>query len=136
MLKGECINPEINEVLAYLGHGSKILIVDANYPLREKSGDAKKIYLGLRRGIPTSCEVLSTLHSAINIESAEMMIPTDGSKAECVEEFRGELCGIPIKTLDRFEFYSAAMAPNAVALAISTGEQRTFGCILITVGCA
>ena len=32
--------------------------------------------------------------------------------------------------------YEACMAPGSVYLAISTGEQRTFANILLTIGCA
>ena len=75
MFTCDCINPEIMKVLARCGHGSKVLIADGNYPLAEKTGDAYKVYLGLRKDLPTVTDVLKTLKSVINIEKAEVMIP-------------------------------------------------------------
>ena len=53
MLTTKLINPEIMEALAYCGHGSKVLIADGNYPLAQKSGSAKKVYVGIMPGMPT-----------------------------------------------------------------------------------
>jgi L-fucose mutarotase len=40
---------------------------------------------------------------------------------------------VPLDTLGRFPFYEAARSPNT-ALVIATGEQRTWACILLTIG--
>lgn len=136
MLTTKLIHPEIMEVLSRAGHGSKILIADGNYPLSEKSGSARKVFLGLCAGLPTVTEVLSALHSVIEIEQAEVMLPEDGSEPEIFPEFRQELPGLALSGLDRYAFYDACMKDDAVLLAISTGEKRTFANILLTVGCA
>lgn len=136
MLTTNCIHPEILEVLSLCGHGSKVLIADGNYPVKEKTGNARKVYLGLRPGIPTVTEVLKVLHTAVNIEKAEIMLPEDGTKPEIMEEFRKELGGMEPSGLGRYEFYDACMKSEAVALAISTGERRAYANILITIGCA
>ena len=65
MLTSKLIHPEIMSALAYCGHGSKVLIADGNYPLAEKTGNAKKVYLGLVPGMPTVTEVLKAIHSAV-----------------------------------------------------------------------
>lgn len=136
MLTTKLINPEIMSALAYCGHGSKILIADGNYPLAEKSGKAKKVYLGLTPGMPTVTEVLKAIHSVCEIEKAEVMIPGDGSEPEIFAEFREELNGMELSGMGRYEFYDACMKEDEVYLAISTGEKRVFANILLTVGCA
>ena len=90
MLTTKLIHPEIMSALSYCGHGSKILIADGNYPLAEKSGDADKVYLGLTPGLPTVTDVLKAIHSVIEIEKAEVMIPGDGSTPEIFKEFEEE----------------------------------------------
>ena len=50
MLKGNLIHPELMAALSQCGHGDKVLIADGNYPLASRSGDARKIYLGLTPG--------------------------------------------------------------------------------------
>ena len=134
MLTSKLIHPEIMSALAYCGHGSKVLIADGNYPLAEKTGNAKKVYLGLTPGMPTVTEVLKAIHSAVEIEKAEVMVPGDGSTPEIFAEFKEEL-GMELSGVGRFEFYDLASEPDVV-LAISTGEKRVFSNILLTIGCA
>lgn len=136
MTTTKLINPDILAALAYCGHGSKVLIADANYPLAEKSGNAKKVYLGLTRGLPTATDVLDAILSVVNVEKAEVMVPEEGPEPEIFEEFRSKLNGMELSGMGRYEYYDACMEENAVYLAISTGEQRTFANILLTIGCA
>ena len=136
MLKTKLIHPEIMAALSRCGHGSKVLIADGNYPLAEKSGDAKKVYLGIQPGLPTVTQVLEAIHSVCEIEKAEVMLPEDGSIPAIFSEFQTELGGMALDGLSRYPFYEACMAPGSVYLAISTGEQRTFANILLTIGCA
>lgn len=137
MLRSSLIHPEIVSILAYCGHGSRILIADGNYPLAEKTGNAKKIYLGLKRGLPTVTDVLEQLHTMINIEAASVMVPDEGPEPEIFSEFRAELGeNVTLEPMGRYEFYDACMKDDAIILAISTGEQRVYANILITVGCA
>lgn len=136
MLTGKCINPQLMEALSLLGHGDKLLIADGNYPLASKTGDARKIWLGLCPGTPKVTEVLETLQSVINIESAEVMEPGEGEpEPEIFAEFTKMLDGMELKRMGRYEFYNAC-GEKTVCLAISTGEQRTFANILVTVGVA
>lgn len=136
MLATKLIHPDIMAALSRCGHGSKILIADGNYPLNEKTGNAEKVYLGLMRGMPTVTQVLEALNSVAVFERAEVMVPEDGAEPEIFREFRKMLGGIELSPLGRYEFYDACMKPDAVVLAISTGEQRTFANLLLTVGCA
>lgn len=136
MLTTKLIHPQIMAALAKCGHGSKILIADGNYPLAEKSGNAQKVFLGLTRGNPTVTDVLDALLSVINVEKAEVMVPEDGSEPPIFQEFRNQLGGMELSGLGRYEFYDACMAEDAIVLAISTGEQRIFANILITVAVA
>jgi L-fucose mutarotase len=136
MVRSTLIHPEILSALSYCGHGSRILIADGNYPLAEKTGNAKKVYLGLRRGLPGVLDVLQEIHTTVNIEGAMVMMPEEGPEPEIFEAFRSELDGIELKKLGRFDFYATCMEEDALVLAISTGEQRPFANIVLTIGCA
>lgn len=135
MLKTELIHPQIMAALAKCGHGSRILIADANYPLAEKTGTAQKVYLGLVRGKPTVTDVLDAVLSAVNVEKAEVMCPEEGPEPPVFSEFRDRL-NVPLDGLGRFEFYDACMSENSIVLAIATGEQRVYANILLTVAVA
>lgn len=135
MLTGKCIHPELMAAVALLGHGDKVLIADGNYPLASKTGEAKKIWLGLRPGLPSVTDVLEALQSVIHIESAQVMDPGDGSVPAIFGEFEEMLGGMELEKLGRYPFYDVC-GEKTLRLAISTGEQRTFANLLITVGTA
>lgn len=135
MLKGMCIHPELMRVLSLCGHGDKVLIADGNYPLDSKSGEAQRVYLGVRPGLPTVTDVLEAVQSVIPIEKAEVMQPEDGTTPEIFGAFGHMLGGMELQRLGRYEFYDACCQAG-VKLAISTGEGRTFANLLITVGVA
>lgn len=135
MNKGKCINPCILAAVSRLGHGDKILIADGNYPLSTKTGDAEKIWVSLSPGIPTVTDVLDALQSIINVEAVAVMQPSEGPEPEIFKEFESRLPEMELRKLGRFEFYNEC-TDNSLCLAISTGEQRTYANILLTVGCA
>ena len=134
MLTTKCIHPGIMKALSLCGHGSKVLIADGNYPLAEKSGDAEKVYLGLTPGLPTVTDVLKAIHSVVEVEKAEVMVPGDGTTPDIFSEFEDEL-GLKLSGIGRFEYYDLCCQPDVV-LAISPGEKRVFANILLTIGCA
>lgn len=135
MLKSPLVHPEILSALAYCGHGSKVLIADGNYPIREKSGAAVKVYLAVTMGTPTVTEILHAVHGVVEIEKAEVMVPETGEEPPIFAEFRKELGDVEFLGMDRQTFYDACTAQGAVVLAISTGEPRVFSNILLTIGC-
>ncbi len=137
MLKTACINPDLIGLLAQCGHGDKVLIADGNYPLDSNSGDTtEKMYLGLTHGIPLVTQVLEVIGKTISIENAEVMVPETGDEPEIFMDFKKLLPdSVKLNKLGRYEFYDACKKDN-VKIAISTGEQRVFANILITIGVA
>ncbi len=135
MLKTQCTNPLLLKALSACGHGDKILLVDGNYPLAARSGDAEKIFLGVSRGLPTVPQVLAAIDSICAVEKVEAMVPEDGSFSEPLKECMEILSGLDAAPVGRWEFYDMACRPD-VRVAISTGEDRTYACLLLTVGVA
>lgn len=135
MLTGKCINPQLVAAVSKLGHGDKILIADGNYPLASKTGNAEKIWLGLKPGLPTVTDILTALMEVVNIEKAEVMDPGDGSVPEIFGEFDRLLGGIELNRMERYDFYFVC-SQDDTRLAISSGETRVFSNILVTVGVA
>lgn len=144
MLEGKLIHPGILAALGRAGHGSKVLIADGNYPCKTKLGpNAELVNLNLSPGVVNCTQVLEAIASAIPIEKAEVMQPSDEDKAELGlqagpppiwSNFQEEP-GIPIelKLLERSSFYKAASDPE-VALSIATGDTALFANILLTIG--
>ena len=133
MLKTKLLHPEILAALGGAGHGSKVLIADGNFPFGTGANPAaKRVYLNLAPGLVTVTDVLKVLIDAIPIEAAEVMQPPT-SEPPIFEEFRALLPGLELQKLGRFEFYDTARERD-VALVITTGEQRVYANLLLTIG--
>lgn len=134
MLKTELIHPEILAALAAAGHGSTILIADANYPIGTATSErAKQVFLNLSPGLISVPDILAGVLSAVPVEAAFTMRPAEGPEPVIFEDFHSQLSGLELTALSREAFYSAARAPE-LALAIASGDQRLFGNILLTIG--
>lgn len=134
MLKTKLLHPEILAALGGAGHGSKVLIADGNFPFGTGANPAaKRVYLNLAPGLVTVTDVLKVLVETIPVEAAEVMLPASGPEPSIFAEFRDLLPGLELKPLGRFEFYDTARERD-VMLVISTGEQRIYANLLLTIG--
>ena len=137
MLHGKLIHPEILGVLGTLGHGSRVLICDGNYPIATRSGHAAQVYLNLSPGVVTATQALEAIVAAVPVESACVMRPEEGPEPAIFAEFRELLdsAGAPseLEPLDRFAFYDAGCEDD-VGLAIHTAERRIYANLLLTIG--
>lgn len=134
MLKTTLLHPGILSALGEAGHGAQILIADGNYPLLTRSAPtARRVYLNLAPGLVSATDVLRTLAEAIPIEDAHAMLTDAGDEAPILAEFRSMLGGAELKTHNKWDFYEMARGRD-VALAIATGEQRTYANLLLTIG--
>lgn len=134
MLRYELLHPQILHILGAAGHGSQVLIADSNYPFSTGAHPhAERVYLNLAPGLVSLTDVLRVLAGAIPIEAAHAIVPDDDSEPLIFNAYRQHLPGIEIQHLKRFPFYEAARSENT-ALVIATGEQRTYACIILTIG--
>jgi L-fucose mutarotase len=134
MLRTQLLHPQILQALASAGHGSKVLVADSNYPFSTGAHPAAaRVFLNLAPGKLTVPEVLEVLAGAIPIEAVHAIAPDSGPEPSIFQDYRRILPGIEIQTLGRFPFYEAARSADT-ALVIATGEQRTWACILLTIG--
>lgn len=134
MLSTKLIHPEILAALGRMGHGSKVLIADGNFPFGTHTNPAAtRVYLNLRPGLVNATEVLEPLAAVIAIESVQVMQTADGSEPAIFAEFRALLPGQTLEPLERFAFYEAARQPE-VGLVIATGEARIYANVMLTIG--
>ena len=135
MLKGNLLHPDILRALAAAGHGSKILIADSNYPIATHTGpNADVAFLNLAPGKLKVTEVLKAILGAVPVEAAEVMLPADGLEPAIFKEFRSQIGPlVEMEKLSREDFYEVARSDD-LCLAIATGEQRIYACIILTIG--
>jgi len=134
MLRTKLTHPEILEALGSAGHGSVVLIADGNYPFSTGAAPgARRVYLNFAPGLLTVPEVLRVLVETIPIESVDVMVPESGQEHPILPEFRQIFGEMPLSPIGRIPFYNKARSPDT-ALVIATGEQRTYACVLLTIG--
>ncbi|KTR09796.1 RbsD/FucU domain-containing protein [Curtobacterium luteum] len=121
--------------LASLGHGSKVLVADGNYPFATAMNPrAELVHLNWRPGVLDVDEVLTTLLDAVPFEAATVMTAPPDAPVAAHDGYRRILGpDVPLGTLDRFAFYDAVRAPET-GLVIATGDQRSHANLLLEVG--
>ncbi len=133
MLLQPLIHPPLLRALAAAGHGSRVLIADANYPVATGANhQAETIHLNLQRGLLDAMTVLKALLLTIPVEGATVMSP-EGDDPELFAEFQAALPALTLELLPRADFYAAARGVD-VAAVVATGETRHFGNLLLTIG--
>ena len=135
MLRYPLLHPPLLRSLAATGHGSTILIADANYAhATNVAPGADLIYLNLRPGMIAIDDILTTLLTAVPIESVRSMRPDDGSTPEFWQDYE-RLLGpdLPLEPVERFAFYRECREPD-LALCIASGDTRHYANLLLTVG--
>lgn len=136
MLKGlhPLISPPLLAVLAEMGHGDELAVVDANFPA---ATDARRlVHAG---GLPAP-QVLGAVLTLMPLDDfvpspAAVMLPPEG-RAPVTADFQQALDAaegraVEIEEVDRFAFYRRAAGAFAV---VATGETRLYGCILVRKG--
>lgn len=125
MLYGPMTHPQFLRALAAAGHGSKILLADANYPhTTGVNPRCELVSLNLAPGLLDVSQVLDVLKRTIPIERAEIMTPApdaDPVEIPIHDEFRAALPGVEFGELSRWDFYDAARDEN-VGIIVATGE--------------
>ncbi len=136
MLKGisPVISPELLKVLAKMGHGDEISIVDGNYPA-ESVGPQVIRADGL--GVPAILEAIVALLPIDNFvdENIFYMDNSEKEKPAIWQDFdqilkdSGEDCRI--KHLERFDYYDRA--EKSVAL-VATSETALYANVILKKG--
>jgi len=128
------LNGALLQILADMGHGDEIVIVDANYPA---SANAKR--LARLDGISATAAlqaVLSLLPLDDFVEEPAAVMTPGTEWPPVLDEFqaivdRAEGKAIPVTGMDRFAFYERARGAYAM---IATGERRLYGNIILVKG--
>ncbi|HXW79234.1 MAG TPA: RbsD/FucU domain-containing protein [Acidimicrobiales bacterium] len=137
------LTPELLYVMAAMGHGDELAIVDANFPALST---ARRTCHG--RAVPVAAasmpEVLEAVLSLLPLDDfvdvPARCMAADGAPGDALPEVQQEAQSVidavagrhwPIGAVERFAFYEAARNCYAVVL---TGEPRFFGNVIIKKG--
>ena len=129
------ITPELLHVLASMGHGDEIVLVDCNFPahsVAETTSYGSVIELA-GVDVPSAVKgVLSLMPLDAFDQSSFRMDPESKDLPEVqklVKNYLGTIPGAPwaLKAIQRIDFYDRASNSFAV---IRTTERRPYGCFL------
>lgn len=139
MLKGidPLLGPELLQILASMGHGDELAIVDANFPAAAVARRLVRL-----DGVDASralSAVLSLLPLDTFIESPVVVMAVVGKPDEVPPPARdfqpivNRAMGRPVHlaVAERFAFYERVRGAYAV---LATGERRFYGNIIVTKG--
>lgn len=136
MLKGlhRLISPPLLSVMAEMGHGDELAIVDANFPA---AAMARRLVHAPGLDAPPVLEAILTLLPLDDfVESPAAIMLSPAGRPPVVDAFQALLDAdanrvVTLEELGRFEFYERTKTAFAV---VATGEVRLYGNILIRKG--
>ena len=128
------LSPDLLHALAAMGHGDRIVLVDANYPA---TSGRRAVYL-------PGIDIRRALQAVLSVLPIDTFIPEPCAFMQVVGEpdalapVQAEMNALLVKhgakpaaSLERQAFYAAAETAYAV---VQTGERRFYGNILLTKG--
>ena len=131
------LGPDLLSILAAMGHGDELAIVDANFPAAALA--RRLVRLDGVGATPVLQAVVSVLPLDDFVDSPVTVMQVVGRPEqvpETVREFqqvvnRAESKEIQVTPIDRYAFYDRARAAFAI---VATGETRLYGNVLVKKG--
>jgi L-fucose mutarotase len=138
VLKGidPLLSPELLGILAEMGHGDELAIVDANFPAAAMARRLVRIAAPATR-VLEAVLTLVPLDDFVDAPLTVMEVVGDpGAIPETVREFHAagnaaEGRAVGLARVERFAFYDRAKAAFAI---VATNEARLYGNVLVRKG--
>ncbi|QXT62619.1 RbsD/FucU family protein [Tessaracoccus palaemonis] len=139
MLKGidPIVTPELLSVLARMGHGDTLAVVDRNYPAHSTGlevvampgVDTTRLAAALFALLPVDTFIETPLARMLPVDDPDGELPVQVEFIAAAEQAEGR--SIRAEGVERMDFYARARRAFAV---VATSEDRPYGCFLVTKG--
>jgi L-fucose mutarotase len=129
--------PELLHLLASMGHGDEIALVDAHYPAVSMARRLVRLDAADLPHVLDACLALMPLDSFVPDPALRMEVVGNPGEIPAVQRAcqevidRREGRSVPLVPLERHAFYARSREAFGI---IATGEIRPYGCILVTKG--
>lgn len=130
MKRGGILNPAICSLLAELGHGDEILVVDAGYPIPPES---HVIDLTLTPGIPRFLDVVRAIAEELVIEGVTVAAETSEYSPKLYQELIKIVGEVDVDEIPHHEFKEQSEGVKGV---IRSAEFTPYANVRITCGSA
>ena len=131
------LNPDLLYILAAMGHGDEIAIVDANFPTESMGERTVRLDgVGATQALDAVLSVLP-LDDFVQAPAAVMaVVGNSDEEPETVSEFKASTAAaegraVEFQSVERFAFYDRTREAFAV---LATGERRLYGNIILVKG--
>lgn len=139
MLKGidPIVSPELLSVLARMGHGDVIAVVDRNFPAHAHGREVVAAHGVSTTRLAEALFALLPVDTFIAQPIARMQMVDDPDAYPEVQRAFTALAeaaegrAIDVEPVERFAFYERTRTAFAV---VQTSEDRPYGCFLVTTG--
>ncbi|MEJ2478585.1 MAG: RbsD/FucU domain-containing protein [Acidihalobacter sp.] len=130
--------PELLYILAAMGHGDELVLVDANYPSESMARQLVRMDAADLPEVLDACLQLMPLDNFVD-EPAMRMEPVDAPdevpavQQECqqiIDRHEGA-ARFTLAGVERHAFYDRSREAFAI---VATGEQRPYGCLILKKG--
>ncbi|MDA3938839.1 MAG: D-ribose pyranase [Spirochaetia bacterium] len=128
MKKEGILNKDISELVASMGHGQRVLIVDAGFPIPIESG---RIDLALVCGIPTFLDTLKAALKDLQVESVIIAHEMSEKNPKLYNQLQDVIGDIPIVSISHNELKEQSCNSSGI---IRTGECSPFANIVLISG--
>jgi L-fucose mutarotase len=139
VLKGidPVVSPELLHVLAQMGHGDVLALVDRNFPavstaqrlVRLDGCDLPRAAQAVLSLLPVDTFVEQPVAAMAMVDTPDVVPEVQQEVFALVDAAEGRDVGV--ERVERFAFYARAREAFAV---VTTGEDRPYGCVLLTKG--
>ena len=139
MLKGldALLSPGLLHLLAEMGHGDELVLVDRNFPavscsrhlVRLDGATLPQAARAILSLLPIDTFIPEPVSAMQMVDTPEVVPEVQSEVFALIEAAEGRTVGV--QRLDRHEFYRRATSAFAVLV---TGEPRPYGCVLLTKG--
>ncbi len=139
MLKGldALLSPGLLHLLAEMGHGDELVLVDRNFPavscsrrlVRLDGATLPQAARAILSLLPIDTFIPKPVSAMQMVDTPEIVPEVQSEVFALIEAAEGRTVGV--QRLDRHEFYRRATSAFAV---VATSEPRPYGCVLLTKG--
>lgn len=131
------LNADLLQVLAAMGHGDDLALVDRNFPatanarrlIRLTGVDVVTIGRAVLTLLPLDSFVDHPVRRMEVVGKPNEVPPVQQEFQKAIDAAEGR--SVPMGSIERFAFYEAARQAFAV---VATGESRPYGCFLLKKG--
>lgn len=130
MYKGECLNPQLMQILMETGHTDLLCVTDAGFPIPE---NVNRLDLAWKKGKPGWLEVCGLIKQELVIEKIYLSEDIKTISPQMYEDFRKLFSDTPIEFITHDSLKSMSRDSRAV---IRTGEFTSFCNCIFAAGVA